>query len=273
MSTISEHDITVDGLRVHLHDWVPEGPRHNITVVYLHGMADSGACSAELGRALNAHGFRAVFPDAPGHGGSELGAEWTEWTRAAAALAVVEQYVGEPVVLGGHSMGGETAAIVTSQRPDLVRALLLEEPAMWFEDGTVDEITDSKKRFRDWIVGLQTSTQEERVEWVRDDGPRWDEVEYGPWAEAKAAMNLGLFDVPYSWLSSGWYDVARAISVPTLLVRGAPSDHTMSAVAAQQFCELVPQTVDVVAETGHCVRRDEPLAFTRMMLGLLTPFA
>lgn len=273
MTSVREHDITVDGLNIHLYEWLPDTRPHNVTLVYLHGMTDSGACTVDLGQSLANHGFRCVFPDAPGHGGSDLGTEWTEQTRADSALAVIEQFIGEPVVLGGHSMGGETAAIIAARRPDLVRALLLEEPSVWFDDGTPDEIAESKKRFRDWIEGLQSSSHEERVEWARNDGPTWQEVELGPWAESKAAVNTGLFDVRYSWLGSGWYVVARSLTVPTLLVRGEPSEHTMSAEVAKTLCDLVPHVVDVIAPTGHCVRREQPVAFTALVLGLLTPFA
>ncbi len=263
-----EHDLDVAGYNVHVYDWVPSGRARDLTVVYLHGFGDSGACTATLGRDLSAAGFRAVFPDAPAHGKSDLTPEFTEWSRAASARAVIEQVTQVPIVLGGHSMGGETAAIVASQLPELVRTLVLEEPAMWFRDGTTEEQAAGAKELFDWINGLQNSTHEERVGWARNDGPTWDEAEYVPWAESKAALNLRLLDGPYSWLGSEWQEVAGAVRVPTLLMRGAPSKHTLNPDDAAIFTSITG-AVDLVLPTAHCVRREQPLAFTSALLGVL----
>ena len=62
-------------------------------------------------------------PDLRGHGASS----WTPgryrlWDYAADMVSLLERVIGEPAVIVGHSLGGEVAIIVASERPDLVRA-------------------------------------------------------------------------------------------------------------------------------------------------------
>lgn len=269
-----KHDIVVDDAKVRVYEFGPKQPTTRPTVLFLHGLGDDGLCLKALGTDVAAAGFRVLLPDAPGHGHSELAGEFTEQTRAAAALGVIEQLGRGPVVLGGHSMGGEAALIIASQRPDLVLGLLVEEPAIAFR--RIPESTKRKyaEQIRNWIADLQSSSHEDRVEWVRADGPLWNESEYAPWARAKALTNLGIFDENYRWLNESAADVVSEISAPTLLIRGEPSPHTMSVSNAKELLRLISQAIDlVVPGTGHCVRRDNPVAYSSALRGFLTQFA
>ena len=269
-----KHDIIVDGAIVRVYEFPAKQPASRPTVVFLHGLGDDGLCLKSLGKDVAAAGFRVLLPDAPGHGHSQLRGDFTEQSRADSALGVIEQLGNGTVVLGGHSMGGETALIIASQRPDLVLGLLLEEPALQFR-----HIPESHKRkyteqIQQWIEGLQSSSQAERIEWVRADGPLWDESEYAPWARAKALTNMGIFDANYHWLNEDAGATVSKVSVPTLLIRGEPSPHTMALRNAKELLRLVPQAVDIaVPGTGHCVRRDNPVAYSSAVRGFLAQFA
>jgi pimeloyl-ACP methyl ester carboxylesterase len=272
--TLIKHDIVVAGAKVRIYEFGPKIPTSRPTVVFTHGLGDDGLCLKAFGTDVAAAGFRVLLPDAPGHGHSQLVGEFTEYTRAASTIGVIEQLGNGPVVLGGHSMGGETALIIASQRPDLVRGLLLEEPSLQFTHISEARIRAFDRQVKDWIAGLQSSTHAERVEWVRADGPLWDESEYAPWARAKALTNIGIFDANYHWLDEEATDLVVKITAPTLLIRGAPSPHTMAVRTVKQLMRLVPQTIDVaVPGTGHCVRRDNPIAYSSAVRGFLSQFA
>lgn len=81
--------------------------------------------------------FHIRASDARGHGMTTLPADPAHhpgWPIYGADLircleAFVEE-VGEPVILGGHSLGATTSVIAAALRPDLVRGLLLVEPVM-----------------------------------------------------------------------------------------------------------------------------------------------
>jgi pimeloyl-ACP methyl ester carboxylesterase len=268
------HDLDVDGYNVRVWEALPAKPSTRPTVVFLHGMADDGRCLAAFASDVTSMGFRILLPDAPAHGHSALTPAFTADSRAASAIAAITSLTEAPVVLGGHSMGGETAALVAAQRPDLVSGLVLEEPTLFFAPVSSALRRRTATEIRTWIEGLQSSSHAERVEWVRNDGPLWNEKEYAPWARAKALTNTGLFDGEYGWLENDGGDVVSQISVPTLLIRGEPSSHGMAAKNAKGLLLRVPQAIDLmIPGAGHCVRRDNPLAYRSAIAGFLTQFA
>ena len=88
------------------------------------------------GAGLNAHSFDpmllaldepAVALDLPGHGRSDwrADADYRPDTIAADIAAAIESLAPEPVALIGHSLGGLTAALVASERPELVEQLIV----------------------------------------------------------------------------------------------------------------------------------------------------
>lgn len=74
-------------------------------------------------------GLRYVRYDKRGHGLSGLGGGSDIRDHAEDAIAVIEAVARAPVVLVGLSIGGLIAQAVASQRPDLVRALVLSNTA------------------------------------------------------------------------------------------------------------------------------------------------
>jgi pimeloyl-ACP methyl ester carboxylesterase len=76
---------------------------------------------------------RVIAFDARGHGRTEAverGECLADWAPFRADLAAIIEALGEgPVLLAGHSFGGTVAAETAHDRPDLVSALLMIEPA------------------------------------------------------------------------------------------------------------------------------------------------
>jgi pimeloyl-ACP methyl ester carboxylesterase len=119
-----------DGVGLHV---AVDGPDHGPPVLLLHGISGSTATYDFLVPELPAH--RLVRLDFRGHGQSDRapGAYLLDGF-ASDAEAVLDQLVGGPAVVVGHSLGGITAAFVAQRRPDLVTALFLEDPPMYFGD-------------------------------------------------------------------------------------------------------------------------------------------
>jgi pimeloyl-ACP methyl ester carboxylesterase len=117
----------IDNDGVHLHVQVDgQGP----PLVLLHGITTSAATYGWLTPRL-ASRFRTHALDFRGHGSSDRapGAyEIRHFTSDAAAL--LDHLGGEPAVVIGHSLGGVVGACLGQQRPEEVRALFLEDPAL-----------------------------------------------------------------------------------------------------------------------------------------------
>ena len=107
------------------------------TIVAFHGVSDNGASLADIATRWGEH-WRVVLVDSLGHGLSprfspqQLQAPFQSALQAAAEVvrAQASQSVGGQVVLFGHSMGGAIAAGVARDHPQLVRAVVLEDPAL-----------------------------------------------------------------------------------------------------------------------------------------------
>ncbi len=110
---------------------VVDGPTDAPTVVLLHGITQSTATWSWFVARLTPR-YRVVRVDARGHGGSDRapGAYGYLAGYVPDAIAVLDNLACGPCLLVGHSLGGGTSAAVAQQRPDLVRAIVLEDPPL-----------------------------------------------------------------------------------------------------------------------------------------------
>jgi pimeloyl-ACP methyl ester carboxylesterase len=107
------------------------GPEDGPPVVLLHGLTGARTTWHELAQDL-ARDHRVYALDHRGHGDSGRAPgtyDVAHW--AGDAIALLEEVVGGPAVLVGHSLGGVVAAHLAGLRPDLVRGLFLEDPPLF----------------------------------------------------------------------------------------------------------------------------------------------
>src|SRR6266576_6886084 len=74
--------------------------------------------------------YRTIAYDARGHGRSGRAPEYTLRAFADDALRVLREIAKAPAVLIGHSLGALTALVAAGDAPELVRGLVLEDPAL-----------------------------------------------------------------------------------------------------------------------------------------------
>jgi pimeloyl-ACP methyl ester carboxylesterase len=104
-------------------------PDDGPTLVLLHGLGASSAFWRPVADEL-AGKARTLVPDLLGFGASiRLGTHFHLDDQAAAVTRLVERHGGGPVVLVAHSYGAAVAVAVATDRPDLVRRLVLINPA------------------------------------------------------------------------------------------------------------------------------------------------
>jgi pimeloyl-ACP methyl ester carboxylesterase len=112
-------------------------------LVFLHGLSGSRATYAHvvyhLAEPVAASAVQVFTIDLRGHGQSSWATSETYDTAhyAADIVAFIEQVITKPTALVGHSLGGLVAAQTATARPDLVQALLLEDPPFFEGDEAV----------------------------------------------------------------------------------------------------------------------------------------
>ncbi len=231
-------------------------------LLVLHGITDSGQCWTDLVDRLGS-AYRIVAPDALGHGASD---RFTAEELASddpiqymyAALETLLEDLG-PALLLGHSMGGGLAAGLAARRPDLVRAVVLEDPAWRDQSPWGDEETVTRQRVDD--ARSVAADPQGAIAQCRAAHPTWPQSELGPWARAKADTDEAFLRSGVGLLGTPWREIAAGIRPPTLVISGDHEvilDGTMLAEVARLNPEL---ELEVIAGAAHCVRRDRGDAF------------
>jgi lipase len=109
---------------LHLHSW---GDERSPRVVFLHGVTSHGGHARLLAEDWLADDWHVLAPDLLGHGSSPYE---PPWSLDAHVDAVVEAAGSEPADWIGHSFGGRLAFELAARRPELVRRLVLLDPAI-----------------------------------------------------------------------------------------------------------------------------------------------
>src|SRR5690349_1023454 len=97
-------------------------------LILLHGLMTNGLCWTDLAHTLEKE-FDVIMPDARGHGKSGVPDNGYRYEdHANDVISLIDSLKLPPPILLGHSMGGMTAAVVASRKPNLLRGLILADP-------------------------------------------------------------------------------------------------------------------------------------------------
>lgn len=187
------------------------GPTDGQVVLALHGVTGHGT----RWRALaNEHlsDVRFIAPDLRGHGHSTSLPPWTFEAIVADLVTVLTEETDQPVVLLGHSFGGACALHLAHRWPQLVRKLVLLDPAVALAPAMLHDIATS----------CVTSSGYDSVEEARKDklATGWGEVEPrlldAELVDHLVATSTGRFDWRFDLpaITSYWGQLARPLMLP-----------------------------------------------------------
>jgi pimeloyl-ACP methyl ester carboxylesterase len=206
-------------------------------------------------------GVRALAIDARGHGESGLPEEAVSYDAQSddAALVLSSQPREGGRVVVGHSMGAMSAAYLAAARPELVRAVVLEdpptgEPPARQQDDEQDDEPGSVPR---WLADLRALELPARIARGRSSDPDWPEDELESWALSKAQVNAHLFELPFQ-PPRPLTELLAAITCPVLLIHGDTERGSLISTEYAERCAEVAGDFRAVhiAGAGHSVRRD-----------------
>jgi len=264
------------------------GPLDGRPAVLLHGGGQTRHAWGTTLSVLAQAGWRAFTVDLRGHGESEWapGGDYSLDAFSGDVLALAAS-LGRPPVLVGASLGGLSSLAAIGEHPDrdVADALVLVDVAPRIEPagrdriaafmaehvetgfGSLEEVADAIARYNPHrprskdLSGLRKNLRQ------REDG-RW----FWHWDPAFMTRPQGGEDETRTSLveSTRLEDAARAIKVPTLLVRGRVSD-LLSEEGAQDLLKLIPhaELVDV-AGAGHMVAGDRNDLFNDAVVHFLS---
>jgi pimeloyl-ACP methyl ester carboxylesterase len=254
----------------------------------LHGGGQTRHAWGTTASVLADHGWRAYTVDLRGHGDSEWPADGDYSLDAFAAdiRAMVAALPRTPVLVGA-SLGGISSLVAIAESPvPIASALVLVDVAPRMEPEGIQRITDFMTGHPDGFVDLdevadavaaynphrprprnldglrKNVRQRPDGRWTWHWDPRF--IGNGP------GSGRGSPDETRSMTDQARLEeAARAVTVPTLLVRGRVSD-LLSEDGARQLLELIPHArLTDVAGAGHMVAGDRNDLFNEAVVAFL----
>ena len=166
-------------------------------------------------------------------------------------LVTVLRALPDPPVVIGHSLGGMAALRAAEAAPELVRALVLEDPARPTNARGPD------REFVDWHLALiEDFDAASETARLHRETP-WSETEIAAWAVAKPQVDPLMIREGLDLHSGPWEKSFDALTVPTLVV--GPVDSDMMPEPSLVENPLV--RIEFLDGVGHCVRRDGPRTY------------
>lgn len=211
-------------------------------LVLVHGFSDNGLCWAPVAQELETT-YDILMPEARAHGSSAR-VQRGQYIDQVEDLAVVLRASGiRQAIVGGHSMGAGMAAGLAVRYPELVRALLLEDPPWWLTQPKQQRparIFDEDSPIADWLRGLQAQPLESAIAQCRGEHPTWPDMYLRPWTEGKQQLDLNFLAAENTAMIP-WFELVPAIRCPVLLVTADPAQEAIvSPESAAEICAAGP---------------------------------
>ena len=231
-----------------------------LPLVLLHGFTGTGEFWVPV--ACHLPRRRCLFPDLPGHGGTDAPLPPSEWRidRAADEVANLLDRLGvERFALAGYSMGGRLALSLALRHPSRVAALVLIGATPGIADATERAararadalLADSIERdgieafSRAWEANPLFATQAAMDESLRAS-MREQRLAQDPARLAAALRAFGTGEQPPLHESLG------SLAMPVLAMAGG-LDEKFSAIAAGMAARIPRAEVRIIPGTGHAV--------------------
>ena len=281
---------------------IQAGPVGAPQLVLLHGITSSAAANWPSIAHWSQRGWRVIALDARGHGlsprwqpqqllraGQQLVDDVVEVLEYLQATPAPPQNaapaarpsapndqsglgaVSEPTpaagfkpILIGHSMGAATAAVVAAQRPDLVSALVLEDPARYGTRSHSELLRRGQAR-ANHVNRTLADLPASLVALLENAGtpgqPSAQEALPSLWASQQ--LDQSLLGTGVVAPEVEFTQLMESISLPTLLLTGDRRGEAR--VGAQLLAQLMEQNPHICGQVmpgaGHQVRRANPQAY------------
>jgi pimeloyl-ACP methyl ester carboxylesterase len=238
-------------------------------IVLVHGLMGRGSTWSRQTPWLAE--FGAVYTyDAPWHRGRDVEDPHPVSTeRFVTDLADAVAELGRPVTLIGHSMGGLHSWCLAAMRPELVRALVVEDMAPDFVGRTTGP-------WEPWVYALpvEFGTEQEVVDQFGPVAGRYfleafDRTDTGWRLHGHTTRWV---EIAAQWGTRDYWEQWRGVRAPTLLIE-AGNGVTPPGQMAKMGETGRRATYLRVPGAGHLVHDDAPAEYRRAVESFLTTFA
>lgn len=255
----------INGLKIHYFDW--GGDARQRTFVLCHGGSAHAHWWDYVAPELVEHG-RVIALDLRGHGRSQWADAYGPGNHIGDLKSFLRDHLGQPVVLVGHSMGGEIAQRVAADCPELIEALILADAPhggpplrtrlLWRWKRRKQHLGRPEFRSLEDLIGRfrlsppgDSLTREQLAELATKGA---EQLPNGNWAFR--------FDPKTRKMTPGWRKHIRfplkQIRMPVLILRGEHSALVSPAVARRMHRAIRNSQLKQIPNAHHHVSLDNP---------------
>ncbi len=248
-------------------------------IVFNHGAMDDGLCWTRVVREIEG-AYDCVMVDARGHGRSDSGnGDYSAAARAADLAAVIEALGLDRPIVGGHSMGADTAINLAATRPELVRGVFLEDPPLLTPGEPVfggemgRRMGDAGKVMARFMSIFRYLPAGAGRALARRISPSYPDVEIRPWVDSKRRLSRDFLRT----MSGGGVtmetspDTLRQVTAPVLLIIGDRDAGSIVSeeIAADAAASMPNLQVIHLAGANHDIRRARFDGYMEALRGFL----
>jgi pimeloyl-ACP methyl ester carboxylesterase len=226
-----------------------------------------------------ARAYRVVAPSLRYHYPNEWvgdGSDYSVNTHAGDMAALIEALELAPAHVIGHSLGATTVLVLARQRPELVRTLGLEEPAPFhwlMQTAPAEDIAAMLKRFERIRQLIAAGDTEQAVRLFADTVMTPGAFDRLPDTKRQSMLDnfrlLSLAEQIQHAESTFSREDARAIVVPTLLLRGDSSSQPLLLANDEVAKEMPGAERALIPRAAHLLHGMNPRAFADVVLAFL----
>ncbi len=261
MSNWCDGYVNSNGLKIHYYRTGGDKPK----VIFNHGAGDDGLCWTHVVKEIK-NDYDVIMTDARGHGKTDSGKGDYSTAQRVADLAGLIQVLGlDRPVIGGHSVGADTAMNFAAVHPDMTRGIFLEDPPIIlpgeiFGDGKQElKAEDIGKMMAKFMRIFKLMPKFIGIRMARKSNPAYPDDEIIPWVNSKKRVSFDFVNAMASMRldSAAPFDVFRKITVPVLLFTGDKEKMSIVSPVAAQQAASVNEKVKVIHLEGasHDIRR------------------
>lgn len=232
-------------------------------VVFIHGTGTYRSIYGEVADALG-DGYRSIRYDRRGFGAT--GGRSVRWSQHAQdAAALIQTVVGGPAMVIGNSAGGVIALQLADQRPDLVRALVLAEPA-WRTSLTpsLDATAALTRTLGYWLLRRPEAAAVFFYRWATryvDGGNQFDGYPEEWRATARGHARSTLRELLQMLVPRPSGRAVRSIVAPTTVLIGGRGRPVFRRTARAVAKRIPNAHVATLPQSAHILNTDDPEGF------------
>lgn len=249
------------------------GPADGPQVLAVHGMTGHGARWAHLAENHLAD-VRVLAPDLIGHGQSPWTPPWDIAAQVAGLKSVLDANAAGPVVVVGHSYGGALAVHLAKLHPELVRGLLLLDPAIELDAADLLEVAGLTAKYPDYTDAAEAKSEKVNGAWA-DVPTELLEAEVADHlietADGRVAWRISTPAIVASWGELARPLVVPPADVPTIVVQAmrVQPPYVSESFAAALHERLGDRLTMLEFDCDHMVAQAKPVEVAELVRRLL----